>query len=45
MLEDVFRCFQVIIEDREIPKYERMVDGYTGFQFTDKEGLPVVAMH
>ena len=22
-----------------------MVDGYTGFLFTDKEGLPLVAMH
>ena len=45
MLEDVFRCFQVIIEDREVPRYKRVVDGYTGFLFTDKEGLPVVAMH
>ena len=24
---------------------ERVVDGYTGFLFTDKEGLPLVAMH
>lgn len=45
MSEDVFRCFQAIIEDREAPKYERVVDGYTGFLFTDKEGLPLVAMH
>ena len=43
--EDVFRCFQAIIEDREAPRYERVVDGYTGFLFTDKEGLPLVAMH
>ena len=27
------------------PRYERVVDGYTGFLFTDKEGLPLVAMH
>lgn len=45
MTEDVFRCFQAIIEDREKPRYEKMVDGYTGFLFTDKEGLPLVAMH
>ena len=30
MSEDVFRCFQAIIEDREAPRYERVVDGYTG---------------
>ena len=45
MSEDVFQCFQAIIEDREAPRYERVVDGYTGFLFTDKEGLPLVAMH
>ena len=45
MSEEVFRCFQAIIEDREAPRYERVVDGYTGFLFTDKEGLPLVAMH
>ncbi len=45
MTEDVFRCFQAIIEDREKPRYEKMVDGYTGFLFLDKEGLPLVAMH
>lgn len=45
MSEDVFRCFQAIIEDREAPRYERVVDGYTGFLFTDKEGLLLVAMH
>lgn len=45
MSEDVFRCFQAITEDREAPMYERVVDGYTGFLFTDKEGLPLVAMH
>ena len=45
MSEDVFRCFQAIIEDREAPRYERVVDGYTGFLFTDKEGFPLVAMH
>lgn len=45
MTEDVFRCFQAIIEDRETPRYEKMVDGHTGFLFLDKDGLPFVAMH
>lgn len=45
MTEDVFRCFQAIIEDREPPRYEKMVDGHTGFLFLDKDGLPFVAMH
>ena len=45
MSEDVFRCFQTIIEEQEAPRYERVVDGYTGFLFTDKEGIPLVAMH
>ena len=45
MSEDVFQCFQAIIEDREAPRYERVVDGYIGFLFTDKEGFPLVAMH
>lgn len=45
MTEDVFRCFQAIIEDREKPRFEKMVDGHTGFLYTDKDGMPLVAMH
>lgn len=45
MTEDVFRCFQAIIEDREKSRFEKMVDGHTGFLFTDKDGMPLVAMH
>ena len=45
MLEDVFRCFQAIIEDREKTRFEKMVDGHTGFLFIDKDGMPLVAMH
>ena len=37
--------FQAIIEDREKPKVEKVVDGYTGFLFWDDKGLPLVAMH
>ena len=43
--EDVAKCFQAIIEDREKPKVEKVVDGYTGFLFLDDEGLPLVAMY
>lgn len=45
MTEDVFRCFLAIIEDREPPRFEKIVDGHTGFLFTDKDGMPLVAMH
>lgn len=41
MTEDVFRCFQAIIEDREKPRFEKMVHGHTGFLFTDKDGMPL----
>ncbi len=45
MTEDVAQCFRAVIEDREEPEYERVVDGYAGFLFTDKNGYPEVAMH
>ena len=43
--EDVVKMFQAIIEDREPPKLEKVIDGYTGFLFYDDEGNPLVAMH
>ena len=44
--EGVSQCFWTIIEDREGPKCERVVDGYAGsLFFTDKNGYPEVAMH
>ena len=45
MNDDVATCFQTIIEEREVPKVEKMVDGYSGFLFLDEEGMPLVAMH
>lgn len=45
MYSDVFRCFQAIIEDRERPKIEKIVDGHSGFLFLDKNGMPLIAMH
>ena len=43
MSEDVFRCFQAIIEDREAPRYERVVDGYTGFVYERGQFLVIGA--
>ena len=43
--QDVANMFRAIIEDREVPKYEKIIDGYSGFLFVDKNGKPLVAMH
>ena len=43
--DDVAAMFQAIIEDREAPAVEKIIDGYSGFLFYDKEGKPLVAMH
>lgn len=43
--EDVAAMFQAIIEDRAAPKVEKIIDGYSGFLFYDKEGKPLVALH
>ena len=45
MTEDVAECFRGIIEDREAPGNEKIIGGYTGFLFLDKNGNPEVAMH
>ena len=45
MTDGVYYCFQSILEDREAPKFEKMIGGYTGFLYLDKEGMPEVAMH
>lgn len=37
--------FRSIIVDREAPKYEEIIDGYSGFLFVDKNGNPLAAMH
>lgn len=43
--QDVANMFRAIIEDREAPKYEKIIDGYPGFLFVDKNGNPLVSMH
>ena len=38
--EGVFPCFQAIIEDREAPMFEKMIEGHTEFLFLDAQGMP-----
>lgn len=45
MTEEVYYCFQAIIEDRPKPAVETMIGGKAGFLFLDKNGMPEVAMH
>ena len=45
MTEDVYRCFQGILEDRETPAVEKIVGGCSGFWCRGREGLPEVARH
>ena len=35
--------FQAIIEDRNAPKVEKSIDGYSGFLFYDDNGMPLMA--
>lgn len=43
MTEGVAECFWGI--DRESLRFEKLIDGNSGFLFTDKEGNPLMAMH
>lgn len=45
MTEDVYRMFQAILEDRPTDIPEIMINGYVGFLFRDKNGMPEVALH
>ena len=45
MMDDVYDCFRRILATRAKPKVEPMIDGYTGFLFLDKNGMPMVALH
>lgn len=45
MEDDVYACFQRILENRKPPKEEPVIDGYSGFLFFDKDDRPLVAMH
>ena len=43
--DEVSEMFRSIIEDRPQYKTEKIVAGYSGFLFLDKDGMPLVAMH
>lgn len=43
--KEVADMFKAIIEDRPKYKVEKVVQGYSGFLFLDKKGMPLVAMH
>lgn len=45
MKDDVEECFRRIIDERPKPKVEPMIDGYAGFLYLDKNGMPMVALH
>lgn len=45
MTEQVEACFKTIIKKRKKPKIEPMIDGYSGFLYLDKNGMPLVALH
>lgn len=45
MSNEVAACFRRIIQKRLKPRKEPMIDGYTGFLFLDKNGMPMVALH
>ena len=42
---EVADMFRSIIDDRPKYKVEKVVQGYSGFLFLDKNGMPLVAMH
>ncbi|MBQ6719531.1 MAG: site-specific integrase [Oscillospiraceae bacterium] len=45
MSQQVMDCFRRIMDNRNAPKQEPIIDGYTGFLFLDKNGMPMVALH
>lgn len=45
MTKEVAECFRKIIQKRENPKIEPMVDGRTGFLYLDKNYKPMIALH
>ena len=45
MSQQVVECFCRVIANRKPPKQEPIIDGYTGFLFLDKNGMPMVALH
>ena len=45
MSDEVAACFRRIINNRQKPAREPMIDGHTGFLFLDKNEMPMVCLH
>ena len=45
MKPEVVEAFKRIIKNRPKPKVEPIINGYTGFLFLDKNGMPKVSQH
>ncbi len=45
MTDAVYMALKRVLQNRAAPKTEFEVDGYSGFLFLDKSGMPKVAMH
>ena len=45
MSQQVVECFRRVIANRKPAKQEPIINGYTGFLFLDKNGMPMVALH
>ena len=43
--DEIRFCHELAPVDRPTPKVEQFVDGYSGFLYLDKDGLPEVALH
>lgn len=45
MTDAVYLALKRVMKNRTVSKSERIIDGYGGFIFLDKSGMPKVAMH
>jgi integrase len=45
MTDEVYECLKRIIDNRNNPKVEPMIDGYAGFLYLDKNDMPMFALH
>lgn len=45
MTDTVYMALKRVLQNRPTPETEFVVDGYSGFLFLDKMGMPKVAMH
>ena len=45
MTQEAGQAFRRVLKNRKNPNVEKMIDGYSGFLFLDREDKPKVAMH